>query len=94
MFAHRSNSAATTMSIHQKRAGSSGPAPHYGANSPKRPDLRTQLDHLGWSPSDFVRRIGAHRNTVSRWLNGKAQINGAAKAYIELAVRVRSLLEP
>ena len=55
-------------------------------------NLAASLSVLGWSQGQFAERIGVHANTVSAWARGAVAITGPAKAYLDLAVKVRELL--
>jgi ribosome-binding protein aMBF1 (putative translation factor) len=45
--------------------------------------LSVCLAILGWPVSELARRIKEHRNTVQRWLDGKAAIDPAVAAWLE-----------
>lgn len=57
----------------------------------KPADLKRSLAALGWSQAELARRIGAHPNTVSKWMTGKAAVSGAAAAYVEVHVKLREI---
>ena|GEM_PF-3996936 len=46
---------------------------------------------LGLSQSKFSERMGVRPNTVSTWASGAAAVPGPVRAYLELALAVRSL---
>jgi transcriptional regulator with XRE-family HTH domain len=50
------------------------------------------LSALGWSQAELAERIGVHPNTVSKWATGKPVITGPARAYVDLALKVKALL--
>ena len=45
-------------------------------------ELEVRLAGLGWSKGELSRRLGIHRNTISRW----KVIPGYVEAYLDLAV--------
>jgi hypothetical protein len=45
--------------------------------------LSVCLAILGWSVSELARRIKEHRNTIQRWLDGKAAIDPTVAAWLE-----------
>ena len=55
-------------------------------------ELRAALQTLGWSQVRLAERLGVHKNTVSLWARGKAEIPGPAVAYLNLALRVAALM--
>jgi plasmid maintenance system antidote protein VapI len=59
---------------------------------PQTYDLAAKLDALGWSQTQLAERISVHPNTISRWTTGKAEITGPARAYVDLAMKVKALL--
>lgn len=52
-----------------------------------------QLTKLRWSQAELARRIDVHPNTVSHWVTGKRPIPGAVKAYVDLALKVKGLID-
>lgn len=50
------------------------------------------LDVLGWSQAELAKRLGVHKNTVSKWATGQTHLPGPVNAYLNLAVKVRRLL--
>ena len=49
------------------------------------------LDEIGWSHSEFARRINVNNNTVSRWVTGKSGVPQIVIMYLELVCEVRRL---
>jgi DNA-binding transcriptional regulator YiaG len=54
-------------------------------------EFRAALKALGLSQSKFSERMGVRPNTVSTWASGAAAVPGPVRAYLELALAVRSL---
>jgi DNA-binding transcriptional regulator YiaG len=50
--------------------------------------FKDALRELGISQRQFAREIEVDVTTVNRWANGKAEITGPAKAYLNLRVRL------
>ena len=55
--------------------------------------LDRALADLGWSQNDLARRIGVHRNSVSAWARGSAKLPGPVRAYLDLVLRIKGLME-
>jgi putative zinc finger/helix-turn-helix YgiT family protein len=49
-------------------------------------EVRFLRKHLGWSGSDFAKRIGVSPETVSRWENGREAIGPQADRLLRLMV--------
>ena len=49
------------------------------------------LAALGWKVSDFCRMAGLHRNTPSRWVNGKTPIPAWVPAYLGAMQEIKRL---
>lgn len=60
---------------------------------PQQFDLGAMLDVLGWSQAELARRVDVHPNTVSGWSTGRTNVPGPVRAYLELAVKAKGLLE-
>lgn len=56
-------------------------------------DVEAALKALGWSWGELARRLGLHRNAVSKWRTGKVAVPGYAAAYLNLALKVKRLAE-
>lgn len=50
-------------------------------------ELRTALDILGWDKVELAERIGAHRNSVSRWLKRGCPIVVARYLKLKIAIK-------
>ena len=50
-------------------------------------DINRALLELGWSRAELSRKLGIHKNTVSKW--GNDNVPEYAIAYMELALKVR-----
>jgi ribosome-binding protein aMBF1 (putative translation factor) len=53
--------------------------------------MRDALRYLGWSQAELARRVRVDPNTVSKWAQEKAPIPGTVAAYLDLAVKVKTL---
>lgn len=56
-------------------------------------DFRAALDELGLSQREFAAIIDTDYTAVNRWALGKAKIQGAAWAYLDLKLGVKRLAE-
>ena len=56
-------------------------------------DLPAILAHLGWSQGQLAERIDVHPNTVSRWVNGKAQPPALVRIHLTLLLTLKAQIE-
>ena len=49
-------------------------------------EIRFLRTHLGWSGTDFARHLGVKAETVSRWENGRDQMNSSADRLLRLMI--------
>lgn len=52
--------------------------------------LADDLRELGWTSGELSRRLGVHRNTVSKWMT-KGKVPRYCEAYLELALKLKGL---
>lgn len=54
-------------------------------------ELEHALRGLGWKGSDFCRKTGVSRNTISRWVNGHTEIPPWVASYLGAMAAIQHL---
>lgn len=53
--------------------------------------FRDALDALGWSQSEFSRRVGLHRNTVNHFCKGRFPVPKLVAEYLKVMVTMKGV---
>ena len=56
-------------------------------------ELEQGLRALGWKGSDFCRKTGVSRTTVSRWVNGHTPVPEWVPSYLAAMAAIKQLYE-
>ncbi len=51
------------------------------------------LKALGWTGLDCSKRLRVRPETVSSWRTGRVEVPGPVEAYLELALKLKTIME-